>query len=530
MPDILSAYAESQPGKLAVIEDRPDGTVLSWTYAELENHANQLANALASLGAGPGVKVVWCGPNSPQIVTCMNATRKLGAVAVPLNYRLTAEEARYIIAHSDARLAFVDAEYAHLFAPDSAATDSAATDDGKLPGALTSVLVYGGPAPEGMVGEEVIKAASTEPPPDPADTGPGGATMIYTSGTTGKPKGAVRRVRDENVVIGLITFIGFQPDDVYLTSGPLYHSGPGSFLLIGQALGQTVIVQRKFDPEEWLRLVDKYKVSSTFSAPALVRMITALPDDVKARYDRSTMKRMIANAAPWSFALKQAYLADFPSDSLWEVYGSTELGVNCMLEPKDQLRKPGSCGKPAPYNEVMLVDEDGTEVTGIGPDHPGELFVRSGGVFNEYYKQTDSYEKARRGEWHTVGDIAYRDDEGYYYICDRKNDMIISGGMNIYPAEIEAALEQHPDIYDVAVFGIPSEEWGELVHATIVPAPGSALSADDVIAFGREHLAGYKIPRSVAFTEELPRTGSGKILKRELRAPYWEGQTSQLVV
>ncbi len=519
MPDILSAYAAAQPDKIAVIEDRPDGTIVSWTYAELEIESNRLGNALASLGAGPDQKVIWCGPNSPRIVACMNATRKIGAVSVPLNYRLTAEEARYIIAHSDARVAYVDAEYAHLFSPPEGETG--------LPGSLSAVLVFGGPAPDGMVGEDVVAAASAEPPEE-VDQGAGGGTMIYTSGTTGRPKGAVRRARDENVVIGLITFIGYQPDDIYITSGPLYHSGPGSFLLIGLALGQTVIVQRRFEPEDWLRIVDKYKVTSTFSAPALVRMICALPKEVKDRYDKTSMKRMIANAAPWSFALKQAYLADFPADSLWEIYGSTELGVNCLLEPKDQLRKPGSCGKPAPYNEIMLVDADGREVTGIGPEHPGELFVRSGGVFSEYYKQADSYEAASRGEWHTVGDIAYRDDEGFYYICDRKNDMIISGGMNIYPAEIEAALEQHPKIYDVAVFGIPNEEWGELVHATIVVAPGEELSADDVVAFSRDHLAGYKTPRSVAFADELPRTGSGKILKRQLRAPYWEGQAANV--
>jgi fatty-acyl-CoA synthase/long-chain acyl-CoA synthetase len=183
---------------------------------------------------------------------------------------------------------------------------------------------------------------------------------------------------------------------------------------------------------------------------------------------------------------------------------------------------------PAPMTEILLVDADGNEVTGIGPDHPGELFVRSAQIFNEYYKQPDSYEKATRGEYHTVGDIAYRDDEGFYYICDRKNDMIISGGMNIYPAEIEAALEQHPKIYDVAVFGIPSEEWGELVHATIVVAPDAELTEAEVMEFSREHLAGYKTPRSVAFTDELPRTGSGKILKRELRAPYWQDRTANV--
>jgi fatty-acyl-CoA synthase/long-chain acyl-CoA synthetase len=295
---------------------------------------------------------------------------------------------------------------------------------------------------------------------------------------------------------------------------------------IALALGQTIVVQRKFDPEDWLRLVDKYKVSSSFSAPPLVRMVCALPAEVKERYDRSSMKRMIANAAPWSFALKQRYLADFPADSLYEVYGSTELSVNCVLEPADQLRKPGSCGKPAPLVEIRLIDEAGDEVAGTGPDHPGVLYVRSTGVFSEYYKQPDSYDAARLGDFHTVGDIAYRDDEGFYYICDRKSDMIISGGMNIYPAEIEAALEQHPDIYDVAVFGIPSEEWGEQVHATIVLAPGATLTEADVAAYARHHLAGYKTPRSVAFADELPRTGSGKLLKRELRAPYWAGRST----
>src|SRR5437588_7273076 len=327
--------------------------------------------------------------------------------------------------------------------------------------------------------------------------------MIYTSGTTGHPKGALRRGGgDPTHLAAMLQLVGYQPDDIYLTTGPLYHSGPGGFMGIAYAIGNTVVVQRKFDPEDWLRLVDKYKVTTTFSAPTPIRMVCNLPADVKAKYDRSSIRRMIANAAPWSFALKQAYLADFPADSLWEIYGSTELGVNCVLEPKDQLRKPGSCGKPAPGVEIQLLDAEGNEVTGTGPDHAGELFVRSTGVFNEYYKQRDSFEAARQGDFHTVGDIAYRDDEGYIYICDRKNDMIISGGMNIYPAEIEAALEQHPNIFDVAVFGVPSEEWGESVHAVVVTHPAGALTEDDVVAFAREHLAGYKIPRSVSFMDE----------------------------
>jgi fatty-acyl-CoA synthase/long-chain acyl-CoA synthetase len=292
--------------------------------------------------------------------------------------------------------------------------------------------------------------------------------------------------------------------------------------------GQTVIVQRKFDAEDWLRLVDTYKASSTFSAPSVMRMICALPPEVKNRYDRSSMRVMIANAAPWSYPLKQQYVADFPPESLFEVYGSTELGVDTVLLPADQMRKPGSCGKPAPGIEIMLVGADGNEVTGTGPEQAGEVFIRSAGTFDTYYKNDASFAGSSRGDFHTVGDIAYRDDEGYLYICDRKTDMIISGGMNVYPAEIEAVLEQHPGVYEAAVFGIPSEQWGEVVHATVVRSAGSLVTAAEVMAFAREQLAGYKVPRSVDFIAELPRTGSGKVLKRELRAPYWAGRAAQV--
>jgi acyl-CoA synthetase (AMP-forming)/AMP-acid ligase II len=517
MPDMLSVYAATQPGKPAVIDDKGSGDVVVWTYAELEAQSNRVANLLLSLGSGPGRKVIWCGPNSPEVVAVMNATRKIGAVAVPLNYRLTPEEALYVINHSDAEIAYVDAESAPMFA---GLRDQL--------GKVAHIVAVGGPAPAGMLGDADIAAASDQAPDVGAAGGTGG-TMIYTSGTTGKPKGAVRTgTPDPAVIGGLLGLFGYTPDDVYLTSGPLYHSGPSAFMAAGQAFGQTIVVQRKFDPEDWLRLVDRYRVTSTFSAPALIRKVCALPADVKQRYDRSSMRVMLANAAPWSFALKQQYVADFPPGSLWEVYGSTELGVDSVLRPEDQLRKPGSCGQPAPGIEIRLFGDDGSVVTGTGPDHPGEVYIRSAAVFNAYYKSDDSYAASSRGDFHTVGDIAYWDDEGYLYICDRKTDMIISGGMNIYPAEIEAALEQHPDIYEVAVFGIPSPEWGEVVHATVVPAAGSALTPEQVTAFGREHLASYKVPRSVSFTGELPRTGSGKVLKRQLRAPYWAGRTAQV--
>src|SRR5271154_4142465 len=521
MPDdFLSAYARSQPDKPGVIDDKPDGTVVTWTYAELEAQSNRVANLLLSLGAGPGTKVLWCGPNSPEVVAVMSATRKIGAVAVPLNYRLTPEEALYVINHSDAEVAYVDYEHVPMFAA--------------LRGQLEKVrhiIAVGGPdlkTADGMLTDADIAAAPADAP-DVGDAAGAGGTMIYTSGTTGKPKGAVRSGAPDPEVLGaLLNLFGYRPDDIYITYSPLYQSGPSAFMGAGLLYGQTIIVQRKFDAEDWLRLVDKYKVSSTFSAPALVRMICALPREVKDRYDRSSMRVMIANAAPWSYALKQQYVADFPPESLFEVYGSTELGVDTVLLPADQMRKPGSCGRPAPMIEIKLFDDDGNEVTGIGPEHAGEVFIRSKAGFNEYYKKPDSYPAAARGEYHTVGDIAYRDDEGYYYICDRKSDMIISGGMNIYPAEIEAALEQHPEIYDVAVFGIPSQEWGEVVHATVVRSPGSSLTGAEVTAFARKDLASYKVPRSVDFVDELPRTGSGKVLKRQLRAPYWAGRTAQV--
>src|SRR5215469_769269 len=356
MQDILSIYAATQPDKPGVIDDKGDGNVVTWTYAEPEAQSNRVANLLLSLGSGPGKKIIWCGPNSPEVVAVINAARKIGAVAVPLNYRLTPEEAEYVVNHSDAEIAYLDWEHAPMFAGIRDRLER-----------VRHFIAVGGPAPEGMLSDADIAAAPADAT-DLGETQGTAGTMIYTSGTTGKPKGAVRTgAPDPEVVGALLNLFGYTPDDIYVTSGPLYHSGPGAFMAASQAFGQTIVVQRKFDAEDWLRLVDKYKVTSTFSAPALVRMICALPKEIKDSYDRSSMRIMLANAAPWSYALKQQYVADFPPESLFEIYGSTELGVDTVLEPKDQMRKPGSCGKPAPGIEVKLLDDDENEVTGTGP-------------------------------------------------------------------------------------------------------------------------------------------------------------------
>jgi len=512
-PDPISLHAALQPDKPALVEDPPDAAERVWSYAELDRWAKQYASMLVGLGVAPGERVAWCGPNSPEVIALSTGCRMAGVTAVPLNYRLAAEEAGYVLDNCDARVVLVDAESAPLVVAAR-----------PLAPRVEHVLSYRGPAAGCEDGDALVAAAAPELPERSSAEG---GVMIYTSGTTGRPKGAVRKISGDPAQVGaLIQLIGYQPDDVYLTTGPLYHSGPGGFAGIAMAIGNTVVIQRRFDPEDWSRLVQRWRVSTTFSAPTPIRMICALPAEVKARYERASMRRMVANAAPWSMALKQQYLADFPADSLWEVYGSTEMGVDTVLAPADHLRKPGSCGRAAPMVEIKLFDDNGGEVT--EPGVPGELFARSPSMFNAYHKAQEKYDEDRRGDYHTVGDVAYRDEEGYYYICDRKKDMIISGGMNIYPAEIEAALEEQPDIYEAAVFGVPSEQWGESVHAVVVRRPGSALTADEVIAFARTHLAGYKVPRSVSFVDELPRTGSGKILKRQLREPYWEGHATRV--
>ncbi len=480
------------------------------TYRELNGYVNRLANGLVNLGIEPGDSVMWLGQNSIEVSAFNHAARKIGTVSVPLNYRLTDEESIYVINNSDSVLIFADAAFAPMLDRIRAA----------IP-AVEDVVIFSADRAglhPGQIAEADMLGSTDEPSPTPR----AGKVMIYTSGTTGNPKGAVRNAALGSEQVGaLLQMLSYRPDDVYITCGPLYHSGPGAFASFGFMMGHTVVVQHKFDAEDWLRLVDKYRCSTSFSAPTPIRMIVNLPSEVKARYDTSSMRVMVANAAPWPFALKEAYVRHFPPESLWEVYGSTELGVNTVLAPEDQLRKPGSCGRPAPMVEIALFDDDRNLITESGK--PGEVFIRASSIFDTYHKAHDRYEADEHDGWHTVGDMAYRDDEGFYYICDRKKDMIISGGMNIYPAEVEAALERHPLIFEAAVIGVPSEDWGETVMAVVVAKTTDSttpLSAADVERFARSHLAGYKVPRTIEFVDEIPKTGSNKILKRALRERF----------
>ena len=305
----------------------------------------------------------------------------------------------------------------------------------------------------------------------------------------------------------------------------MYHAAPGFFAHLAQACGHTVVVMPRFDAEEALRLIARYRCTTTFMAPTLLKRIVDLPDDVRGRYDTSSMRVILVAAAPCPMSTKEQVMELF-GPVLYETYGSTELGLNTVLRPEDVLRKPGSCGRALPGVEIAILDDFGEPVQ---DGTPGELFIRRSAItLDEYYKRPEATQQMARGEWLSVGDVAYLDDEGFVYICDRKVDMIISGGANIYPAEIEEALHRHPAVADAAVFGVPNEEWGERVHAAIQLQAGASVTADDLVAFARQHLAGYKVPREVSFHAELPRGADGKLLKRLLREPYWAGRAARI--
>ena len=386
---------------------------------------------------------------------------------MPLSYRFNADEMQYVIDNSDATLVVVDAEQAPLVAEIR----------DRIP-KVRAVIAFGGETPAGFEAWDDLLASQPDHDPtmEEATADSVGAQMLYTSGTTGKPKGAVRTTSDPVIVAALLGELGLIPGgEVHITTGPLYHSGPLAFAVISHTLGCPVVILRKFDPVSWLRLVKEHNVTNTFSAPTQLKRLVTLPPGELERADLSSMRCLIANAAPVPYALKQEVVAKLGDGFLYEVYGSTELGIVTVLKPADQLRKPGSCGKVYGGIEVKLVREDGTDAD-VG--EPGELFIRTGLAMDGYHRTDEQLAELSDGGWKSVGDVAYRDDEGFLFINDRKKDMIISGGVNIYPAEIEAVLHEHPQVLDVAVFGIPDDEWGESVYAVVQPKPGETIDLD----------------------------------------------------
>jgi acyl-CoA synthetase (AMP-forming)/AMP-acid ligase II len=515
--DAIAVHAQNNADGVAVVVDGSGGARPSTTtWADLNALVNRLAHGLLAEGAQSGERLVWCGPNSLEVLATIHAARKLNLVAVPLSYRFNAEEMAYVIDNSDATTVVVDAEQAAMVA---------GVRD-QIP-KVRSIVVFGGAAPDGTRRWDDVVAGQSDAEPAVAPGSEAGAAMIYTSGTTGKPKGALRTRTDRDLVFALLGELNLlHANAVHLTTGPLYHSGPLAFASLSHTLGAPIIVLRKFDATRWIELVKEHRVTNTFSAPTQLKRIVSLPDDVLANADLSSMVTLIANAAPVPYALKQEIIGKLGDGFLYEVYGSTELGVDTVLKPEDQLRKPGSCGKPYGGIAMRVVKEDGTEAA-VG--EPGELFVRTTLVMDGYHHTDEQLaELGQDDDWKSVGDVAYMDEEGYVYICDRKKDMIISGGVNIYPAEIEAVLYAHPQVLDAAVFGIPDDEWGERVHAIVQAKPGETIDLGELREFVEPRLANYKRPRDYEVRTELPRTDSGKLLKRVLRDEYWQGRTSSV--
>ncbi len=472
-------------------------------FKTLHQRANQAANALISLGCGPDDRVALMSLNSLEHYEIGNGLRRIGAVLVPVNYRLRGHEVAYVLNDSGARV--IIADEAHREVVD----DARAEIRGDRAFVTAGETVSAGWLPY----RDLIHSASAERPPH--EGGVIGASMIYTSGTTGHPKGAWRpHGADVAYVMQMISIFELTQADIHLVCAPLYHSAVGLFSVLYQVLGATVVMQPKFDADQALQVIERHRVTTSFMAPTLLhRLVDAQESNPR---NVSSLRAIFLGAAPCPYTLKVRANKAF-GQVLWEFYGATETGINTVLRPEDQLRKPGSCGTAVPGQEIKLVDTDGNEVV---TGEPGEFMVRND-VLAEYYNKPEATTKNLHDGFFSVGDVAYRDQEGYFYICDRKVDMIISGGVNIYPAEVEAVLLAHPAVQDAAVIGVPDEQWGESAKAVVQLRRDAHASDEELIAFCSERLAGYKKPKSVDFVDELPRDAAGKLLKRRIREPYW---------
>ena len=503
--------AEAEPDRLALVD--PDGT--ETTYAELAALTNRYVHGLRSRGMQTGDVLAVVLPNGPEILALYLAAMQGGYYVVPVNWHLVGPEVGHILEDSGAKVFVCHERFAGVGI--AAADIAGVPEEGRF--AVGEVKGFA----------SLSSLEEGQPSTTPEDRA-AGAPMQYTSGTTGRPKGVRRPLTGlaPEVVAergaGFLGLFGLPPfeDNVHICGSPLYHTAVLFFASSSVQIGHTVVVMDKWTPEEMLRLISKHRVTQTHMVPTQFNRLLGLPEEVRTSYDMSSLRSMVHGAAPCPAEIKRRMI-DWWGPVLIDYYAATE-GGGTLITSEEWLRKPGSVGLPWPQSEIAIFDDEGNEMP-VG--EPGQIYIRMGGSTFEYHKDEAKTKASRLKDFFTVGDIGYLDEDGYLFICDRKNDMIISGGVNVYPAEIEGELLAHPAVADVAVFGIPHSDWGEEIKAVVEPiadaVPDEELTAD-LLAFAASRLAKFKLPRSVDYVTEMPRDPNGKLYKRKLRDPYWEGQ------
>jgi fatty-acyl-CoA synthase len=505
---IVAAHARLRPEKLAARDSRRSLDFGSWN-----ERACRLANALVALGLRSGDRVAVLAYNRVEWMEIYVALAKAGLVAVPVNFRLVGAEISYIVTHCKARA---------LIAADDLIERVDAIRD-TIPIAAGAYVSLDGDTKPGWSSYESLIAAGSPFEPqavvEPGDTW----ALMYTSGTTGRPKGAIRNHRG-SAMISLITALdmGLQRDDTALLVMPMCHANSLYFAFTFTYLGATCVIddRRSFDPEHLLATMATQHVTFTSLVPTHYIMMLGLPDAVKQRHDVGRVRKLMVSSAPARKDTKLAILDHFRNSQLYELYGSTEAGWVTLLRPDEQIEHLGSVGREwTGAGPIRMLDPEGNEV----PDgEVGELFSCTPYTFDGYLDDPAKTAEALRGDYCSVGDMAMRDDRGFIHLVDRKSNMIISGGENVYPSEVENLLGRYPGVKDVAVIGIPHDKWGEAVHAVVVMHEGHGATEAEVLAWCRDKVAGYKRPRSVAFIAEteMPRTATGKILHRVLRERF----------
>jgi len=501
--------AEDQPDQPAVLES-PSGTR---TFAELAGGAHQLVHALRSVGVHPGAVVAVMLPNGIEMVECSLACQEAGWYFLPLNTLLTAGEVARILDHSGSSALIAHEQFAAIM------TDSV-LDDAR---GTCAVLGVGGDVP-GI--ESLGELRSRFPTTEPTDRATG-SIFTYTSGTTGQPKGIRRplppgtpdEAAHSSAVFGRA--FQFRPlEGCHLVSTAMYHGGAHSFYMGALHVGQALVIMTKFDPEEALRLIERHRVTTAYMVPTQFHRLLRLPDETRRRYDRSSLQVVVHAAAPCPRDVKQQML-DWWGPVIWETYGGME-GPATIAKPWRWLEKPGTVGRAIRGVSLAILDDEGEP---LEAGQQGMVYIGTEQPPFEYHGDPAGTNGAYHGGRFTLGDVGYLDGDGYLFIVDRAKDMIITGGVNVYPQEVEAVLLAHPAVLDVAVIGVPDEEWGEQVKAVVQVVPGTPPTdhlAAELVRHCRDRLAAYKCPRSVDFRDDLPRTDAGKLYKRQIRDEYWQ--------